>query len=90
MGTRFLTVMAMTISAARELDNPILIDLLSDYAKKRTNSRLQYILVHMLAKRLSENVTEENRVMYNVIRRYLRVNAASVTKELIWDDLPLR
>ena len=90
MGTRFLTVMAMTISAARELDNPILIDLLSDYAKKRTNSRLQYILVHMLAKRLSEKVTEENRVMYNVIRRYLRVNAASVTKELIWDDLPRR
>ena len=90
MSTRFVTVMAMSLSAAKELNNPILVDLLSDYVKKRTHSKLQYIFVQMLAKCLSEKVTEENRVMYNVIRRYLQYNTASVTKELIWDDMPIQ
>jgi len=47
---------------------------------------MQYILIHILARKHSEKVSEENRVMYNVIRRYLERNAVSVTKELIWAD----
>ena len=86
MSCQFMSVMALTLSAAKELKNPILLDLLSDYAKRRTNNKMQYILIHVLAKKNSEKVSEENRVMYNVIRRYLERNATSVTKELIWAD----
>tara|TARA_B110000014_G_C19567627_1_gene302542 strand:+ start:97 stop:333 length:237 start_codon:yes stop_codon:yes gene_type:complete len=78
--------MALTLSAARELDKPILVDLLSDYAKSKSNSKLQYVLIQLLAKKNSEKVSEENRVMYNVIRRYLQTNSINVTKELIWAE----
>lgn len=81
-----MSVMALTLSAAKELNNPILHDLLSDYAKRHTNNKMQYILIHVLAKKHSHEISEENRVMYNVIRRYLETNAVSVTKKLIWSD----
>ena len=81
-----MSVMALTLSAAKELNNPILLDLLSDYAKRHTTNKMQYILIHLLARKHSEKVSDENRVMYNVIRRYLERNAVSVTKELIWAD----
>jgi hypothetical protein len=78
--------MALTLSAAKELKNPVLVDLLSDYAKRRTNNKMQYILIHILANKHSKKVSEENRIMYNVIRRYLQTNAVSVTKELLMAD----
>ena len=86
MSCKFVCVMALTLSAARELDKPILVDLLSDYAKSKSNSKLQYVLIQLLAKKNSEKVSEENRVMYNVIRRYLQTNSINVTKELIWAE----
>ena len=86
MNCQFMSVMALALSAAKELNNPILLDLLSDYAKRRADNKMQYILIHVLAKKHSQEVSEENRVMYNVIRRYLERNAVSVTKELIWAD----
>ena len=86
MSCQFMSVMALTLSAAKELNKPILLDLLSDYAKRRTNNKMQYILIHILAKKHSQEVSEENRVMYNVIRRYLERNAVSVTRELLWAD----
>ena len=86
MSCQFMSVMSLTLSAAKELDNPILLDLLSDFAKRHTNNKMQYILIHVLARKHSQGVSEENRVMYNVIRRYLKNNAVSVTKELIWAD----
>ena len=86
MSYQFVSFMALTLSAAKELENPILIDLLSDYAKRKANNKMQYILIHLMAKRNSEKVSEENRIMYNIIRRYLEYNAASITKELIWSE----
>jgi hypothetical protein len=66
--------------------NPILVGLISDYAKRCSNNGIQYIMIHFLAKQNSEKVSEKNRIMYNVIRRYLETNATSVTKELIWAE----
>ena len=86
MSCQFVCVMALTLSAARELDKPILVDLLSDYAKTKSNNKLQYMLIQLLAKKNSEGVSEENRKMYNVIRRYLQTNHTTVTKELIWGE----
>ena len=84
MSSKFVCVMALTLTAARELDKPILVDLLSDYAKLKSNNKFQYILIQLLAKKNSEKVSEENQKMYNVIRRYLQTNCATITKELIW------
>lgn len=86
MSCKFVSVMALTISAAKELKNDILVDLLSDYAKRHTNNKMQYFLIHVLAKKHTESVSKENRIMYNVIRRYLEKNSVSVTKELIWSE----
>ena len=84
MSCQFVCVMALTLSAARELEKPILVDLLSDYAKEKSNNKLQYVLIQLLAKKNAEGVREEHRKMYNVIRRYLQTNHTNVTKELIW------
>lgn len=86
MSCQFMSVMALTLTAAKELNNPILLDLLCDYAKRNSNNKMQYLLIHVLAKKHSEEISEENRVMYNVIRRYLQTNAVSVTKQLIWSN----
>ena len=93
MSCEFVNVMALTLSAAEELKNPILVELLSDYAKSHTNNKMQFFLIHLLAKshikKIKEGgvlVSKENRIMYNVIRRYLDINTAKVTKELIWAD----
>ena len=86
MNCQFVSVMALTLSAAKELDKPILVDLLSDYAKQQSKNKLQYFVIHLLAKRHQEKISEENRVMYNVIRRYLENNAVSVTKHLLWSN----
>ena len=84
MNCQFISVMSLTLSAAKELNKPILVELLSDYAKQKATNKLQYYVIHLLAKKHSEKISEENRVMYNVIRRYLQTNSVSVTKELLW------
>jgi len=93
MSCEFVNVMALTLSAAEELKNPILVELLSDYAKNHTNNKMQFFLIHLLAKSHKKKIKEdgvleskENRIMYNVIRRYLDLNKTQVTKQLIWAD----
>ena len=84
MSCKFVNVMALTLSAAEELENPILMELLKDYAKSKATNKLQYFLIHLLAKKHTEKIGDENRAMYNVIKRYLRLNTANITKDLIW------
>jgi len=85
MSCQFINFMSMSITAARELKNPVLVTLLSDYAKKRTKSKFQYLFIHLLANKYKTNMNNELRIQYLLIKYYLRKNKANLTRELIFD-----
>jgi len=59
MSCQFMSVIALTLTAAKELNNPILLDLLCDYAKRNSNNKMQYLLIHVLAKNIRRKLAKK-------------------------------
>ena len=85
MSVQFMNFMSMSLCAAKELQNPVLETLLSDYAKDKANNKLQYIMIKLLAKKHCEKINEDNRVYYNLIKRYISYNSANITRHLLYE-----
>ena len=86
MSCQFLNFMSLSITAAKELKNPVLVTLLSDYAKLRTKNKLQYLFIHLLADKYKKNMSSDLRLQYVLIKYYLRKNRVKLTRELIMDE----
>ena len=86
MSIKFISLMGLTLAAADELKKTILVELLSDYAKSRTDNKLQYIMIKLLAEENKKNRREENELMYKIILRYIQHNSNQITKELLYLD----
>ena len=72
MSCQFINFMSMSITAARELNNPVLVTLLSDYAKHRTKSKFQYLFIHLLADKYKTNMnmSSDMKLQYLLIKYY--------------------
>ena len=88
MSCQFINFMSMSITAARELNNPVLETLLSDYAKHRTKSKFQYLFIHLLANKYKTNMnmSSDMKLQYLLIKYYIKKNKVNLTRELIFDE----
>ena len=86
MSCQFISFMSLSIMAAKELKNPILVTLLSDYAKLRTKNKLQYLFIHLLANKYKKSMNSDLRLQYVLIKYYLQKNKVNLTRELIMDE----
>lgn len=86
MSCEFINFMALSITVAKDMKNPILETLLSDYAKSRTKNKFQFFLVHLLAKGHIKNLKPEYKLHYGLIKYYFMKNKANVTRQLLYDD----
>ena len=86
MSCQFMNFMSLSITAAKELKNPVLVTLLSDYAKLRTKNKLQYLFIHLLVDKYKKNMSSDLRLQYVLIKYYLRKNRVKLTRELIMDE----
>ena len=88
MSSQFINFMSLSISAAKELKNPVLVTLLSDYAKLRTKNKLQYLFIHLLANRYKNKnkMNSDIKLQYVLIKHYLQKNKVRLTRELIMDE----
>ena len=89
MSCDFINFMALSITVAKDLKNPVLETLLSDYAKSRTENKLQFFLVHLLANNHSKKLKPEYKMTYGVIKYYFMKNKTNVTRQLLYDDFSM-
>lgn len=86
MSSQFINFMSLSIAAAKEIKNPVLVTLLSDYAKLRTKNKFQYLFIHVLANKYKDNMKSDIKLQYVLIKYYLQKNKVNLTRQLIMDE----